>query len=113
MFTHCFGSGSLSGFLYVIMIGKTCAYMPAAVVYGYITKKYPPAYVFSAVYDSLKEDCRPFGAFLTERGVTAKAKVYGRKCNTEAVRVYHVNIRLPIAERCNRDQIKFFKALVK
>ena len=87
--------------------------MPAAVVYGYITKKYPPAYVFSAVYDSLKEDCRPFGAFLTERGVTAKAKVYGRKCNTEAVRVYHVNIRLPIAERCNRDQIKFFKALVK
>lgn len=30
-----------------------------------------------------------------------------------ATHVFHVNIRLPIADRCNRDQIRFFRALIR
>ncbi|MBO4478012.1 MAG: alpha/beta hydrolase [Lachnospiraceae bacterium] len=78
-----------------------------------ITKDFPPAYVFSAVYDSLKAECRPFAAFLRKKGIMVSSRIYGRKEDTGAVHVFHVNLKLPIGQRCNRDQIAFFRKLIK
>ncbi len=85
---------------------------PRTEVHAYITGDYPPTYIFSAANDSLKEECRPFAAFLRKKGISVQSRIYGKKEDTEVGHVFHVNIRLPIAERCNRDQTNFFKRLV-
>ena len=81
---------------------------PRTELYEYITADYPPTYVFSAVNDFLVEECRPFAALLRKKGVMAKWRVYGKEEDTEVAHVFHVNLRLPVAERCNRDQAVFF-----
>ena len=78
-------------------------------VMSYITGDYPPTYIFSASQDMMLPKCRPFAAFLRKKGIRVQSRVYGKKEDSEAGHVFHVNMRLPLGERCNKDQINFFK----
>lgn len=82
-------------------------------VLAYITGDYPPTYVFSAAQDMLLPKCRPFAAFLRKKGVPVQSRIYGKKEDSEAGHVFHVNMRLPMGERCNKDQINFFKRQIE
>ena len=91
---------------------ESMAQDPRTEVSAYITADYPPTYIFSAANDSLREECRPFASFLRKKGISVQSRIYGKKEDHEVGHVFHVNIRLPIAERCNKDQTTFFKRLV-
>ena len=86
---------------------------PRTEVHEYITSDYPPAFVFSAENDFLVTECEPFAEFLGQKGIKAKAKIYGKKEDVEVGHVFHVNLKLPVGEEANRDQTDFFKSLIK
>ena len=86
---------------------------PRTEVYEYITSDYPPAYVFSAENDFLVTECLPFAEFLKQKGITVRAKIYGKKEDVEVGHVFHVNLRLPVGEEANKDQTDFFKYYCK
>lgn len=78
----------------------------------YITDKFPPAFVMSAQNDFLLENAEPMCEFLKSKGVESVVKIYGSKEQEEISHVFHVNIRLPEATKCNDDECEFFKKYV-
>jgi len=84
---------------------------PRTELVSYITEDYPPTYIFSSVYDGLKAQCKPFADILRKKGVRVQSRIYGTKKDIAAGHVFHVNLRLPIGERCNKDQTAFFRRL--
>ena len=78
-----------------------------------IDSRYPPAYVMSAANDFLLPACEPMAMLLQSRGVPVEWKVYGEADDPHATHVFHCNIRLPMAQQCNRDEIAFFRQFVR
>lgn len=78
-------------------------------VLKYITKDFPPSYIFSAGGDFLLEECKPMANLLTENGVKCEYKIYGDK-NT--YHVFHVNVRDEVGQKANDDQMDFFKKFI-
>ena len=76
----------------------------------YITKDYPPVYLFSSKGDMLLEECEPMAELLDSRGVKCKYKIYGTK---KTGHVFHVNMRDEYGAEANSDQIEFFKKFVR
>ncbi len=77
-----------------------------------ITPAYPPAFVMSCVNDFLVDNAEPMYRLLQEKGVTAEKKIYGSKEAKEIAHVFHVNIRLAEATKCNDDECAFFRRFV-
>ncbi len=77
-----------------------------------ITSAYPPAFVFSAENDFLKDECRPMAEYLTSKGIRAEYKIYGTKADEDIAHVFHCNMRLAEGERANKDQTDFFKSIM-
>ena len=75
-------------------------------ILDYINKDFPPAYLFSAEGDFLKDNCEPMAKLLTERGVHAEYKIYGTK---DTGHVFHVDMRNEYGKEANDDQMEFFK----
>ena len=75
-------------------------------VLSYITADYPPAYLFTAGGDFLKDKCEPMAELLAERGVPCAWKVYG---DESIGHVFHVNVRLDTGKEANDDQTAFFR----
>ncbi|MBQ7860564.1 MAG: alpha/beta hydrolase [Faecalibacterium sp.] len=82
-------------------------------VLGRIDSRYPPAYVMSAANDFLRPACQPMAQLLQNRGVPVEWKVYGEESDPNACHVFHCNIRLPLAQQCNRDEIAFFRRHIR
>ena len=76
----------------------------------YISKDYPPVYLFSSKGDMLLEECEPMAELLKSRGVSCKYEIYGNK-NTG--HVFHVNMRDEFGAEANEDQIQFFKKHIR
>ena len=76
-----------------------------------ITEKYPPAFITTSCCDFLRDCAEPMYRHLTERGITAQWRCYGREDDKTVGHVFHVNILLPEAIACNDDTADFFKAL--
>lgn len=77
-----------------------------------ITSAYPPAFVMSCVNDFLVDNAEPMYRLLLEKGVVAEKKIYGSKEAKEIAHVFHVNIRLAEATKCNDDECAFFRRFV-
>ena len=84
---------------------------PRTEVLENITSAYPPAYVFSAENDFLRDECQPMAEYLTSKGVRAEYKIYGTKEDKDIAHVFHCNMRLAEGERANKDQTDFFKSI--
>jgi acetyl esterase/lipase len=74
-----------------------------------ITDRYPPAFITTACHDFLRECAEPMHRFLSEHGVEAQWRCYGREEDTTVGHVFHVNILLPEAVACNDDTVEFFR----
>ncbi len=74
-----------------------------------ITANYPPAFIATAYHDFLRENAEPMFDLLIAKGVPAQWKCYGSEGNTQVGHVFHVNILLPDAIRCNDDAAEFFR----
>lgn len=78
-------------------------------VMGNITADYPPAHITTACHDFLYDHAKPMAEFLQSKGVRAVYTCYGTPENTQIGHVFHVNISLPEAKKCNDAQCTFFK----
>ena len=79
-------------------------------VLNYITADYPPAYLFSANGDYLKEECRPMAELLRSKGVRSEYKIYG---NEQTYHVFHVDMRNEFGKEANGEMVAFFKEVME
>lgn len=77
-----------------------------------IGENYPPAYVTTACHDFLREEAEPMYNFLLEKGIRAEWKCYGTEEDKTVGHVFHVNITLPEAIRCNDETADFFRRIL-
>lgn len=75
-------------------------------VLDYIDGNYPPVHIFTSRGDFLLPELEPMVKLLKERGVPCESKVYG---DEKTFHVFHLNMRLPLADLANAEQIEFFR----
>lgn len=85
---------------------------PRFAVLEAINENYPPAYIATACHDFLRDSAEPMYHFLREKGIDAAWKCYGAEEDKTVAHVFHVNIILPDAVRCNDDAAEFFRKYV-
>lgn len=85
---------------------------PRLLVLEAITADYPPAYITTACHDFLRPAAEPMFHYLTGKGIDARWKCYGSEEQPEVAHVFHVNIILEDAKRCNDDSAEFFRQYV-
>ncbi len=78
-------------------------------VAGHIGANYPPAFVMTAYYDFLRAEAEPMVRLLRSRGAQAEYHLYGEAGQTYMGHVFHCNMRLPQAARCNAEECAFFR----
>ena len=82
---------------------------PRLDVMGAITADYPPTYIATAHHDFLKEHANPMYNFLMGKKIKCAGMCYGSKDDDYVGHVFHVNIELLDAIRCNDDECAFFR----
>ena len=82
---------------------------PRLLVLEAVTADYPPAYITTACHDFLRPAAEPMYRYLTSKGIEAQWKCYGSEEATNVAHVFHVNIILEEAKRCNDDSAEFFR----
>lgn len=78
----------------------------------YMTPDFPPAFVMSAYHDSLVANAEPMYRHLQSLSIPCELRIYGSKEQEEIAHVFHVNIKLPEAGKCNDEECEFFKRFV-
>lgn len=81
-------------------------------VKNFLTKDFPATYIVSSSKDFLLYQFQPLLDLFNSKGITCKAKVYGKEDDESAVHVFHVNIKCQLAKECNDDECNFFKSFV-
>lgn len=70
---------------------------------------YPPTFITTACHDFLRGHAQPMYELLTAKGVPAEIRCYGAEEDKTVAHVFHVNILLPDAIRCNDEECGFFR----
>ena len=78
----------------------------------FVTSKFPPAFVMTCPGDFLKNQAKYIVDELNENNVPFCYRYYGNDKNP-LHHVFHCNIRLPEAVKCNEDECAFFKEYMK
>lgn len=76
-----------------------------------VTKDFPPTFLMTCNKDFLREQAPVMEKCLKENGVKYEYHFYGDD-NTQLSHVFHLNMKLPMAEICNDDECNFFKGLM-
>lgn len=79
---------------------------------AHVNDRFPPSFVMTANGDFLAPQAKPFYELLTSLGVQTEYRCYGEKEN-EPTHVFHINIKLPVARKCNDDECAFFLKRMK
>ncbi len=79
-------------------------------VVDHLTKGFPPSFVMTAEGDFLADAALPFAVKLRSFGVPAEFHYYGDKDHVLG-HVFHCNMNLEEAHRCNREECKFFRRI--
>ena len=82
---------------------------PRLDVLGNIQTNYPPAYIVTSCHDFLRANAQPMFDFLQSKGIKSAWKCYGSEEDKQIGHVFHVNIALEEAARCNDDAAAFFR----
>ncbi len=81
-------------------------------VFKYVTDKFPPSYVMTAVYDMIKEESEPFYELLKSKNVPCEFHIYGEEGQEYMAHVFHLDMRLDEAKECNDNECNFFKEIL-
>ncbi len=79
----------------------------------YVTEKFPPTFVFTAINDFLKDEGQPFVDLLKSHNVPCKFKIYGTDEKDMYFHVFNLDMKSVEAKECNDEQCDFFKSLLK
>ena len=82
-------------------------------VVNFVTGDFPPAFVMTADGDFLKDGQLPLIAKLLECNVQTVFRYYTIKGGDPLGHVFHCNMKLDEATRCNDEECNFFKSFVK
>lgn len=93
--------------------GEPEAFLPYIDTMSYLNEKFPPAFVMTACHDFLREDAKPFVDALHQLGVEAEYHLYGSEEDKEIAHVFHCNMKLPEAAKCNTEECAFFRRYIK
>ena len=74
----------------------------------YITSAFPPAFVFTATGDHLRDQTPHLAEKLFQNDVPFTQRLYGDR-KTRPTHVFHVDMRSEIGKMCNDEQCDFFK----
>ena len=74
----------------------------------HLTPAFPPAFVMTALGDFLAYQAKPLADRLKDLGVPVRYRCYGGRDQT-LEHVFHLKIRTPAAQECNREECDFFK----
>lgn len=85
---------------------------PRLQVMEHITFAFPPAHITSAHNDPLLICAQPMYQYLTKLGVAAECVIYGTPEQKEIGHVFHTDIRLAEAGKCNDAQCAFFRKYI-
>lgn len=77
-------------------------------VIEHVTAAFPPAFVMTAEGDFLADQAPPFVEKLQNLGVKTEYHYYGEG-EHKLGHVFHCNLRLPEAQRCNDEECAFFR----
>ena len=77
-----------------------------------IGSNYPAAYITTACHDFLRDAAEPMYDFLVSKGIRTAWNCYGAEDDKTIGHVFHVNILLPEAIRCNDDAAAFFQSVL-
>lgn len=80
-------------------------------VIEHISGAFPPSFVMTANGDFLRPQAMPLYERLCSLGVKSEYRCYGTS-EDQPTHVFHINIKLPVANECNDDECAFFKSLV-
>ena len=78
----------------------------------HVNGNFPASFVMSALGDFLNGQSKPFCELLHSRGVEAQYHFYGDS-ESPLKHVFHVDLRLPQALKCNEDECEFFKKHIR
>ena len=98
------------GILRDYLTGKPDLFGEKLNIINYITKNYPPTYLFSSKGDFLLQDCKPMADHLTSKGVRCEYKIYG---NAQTMHVFHVDMRNEFGTQANKEQAQFFQTVLR
>ena len=99
--------------LFLDYLGKTISPEDPRLQVGQaIDGSYPPAFIVTACNDFLRDNAEPMYNFLSGKGIPCQWKCYGTPEDKTVGHVFHVNILLPEAIRCNDDAAAFFQKYV-
>ncbi|MBQ3426340.1 MAG: alpha/beta hydrolase [Clostridia bacterium] len=73
----------------------------------HVTGDFPPSFIMTAPGDFLANQVKPFYDRLRSLGVDAQCHSYGDSEN-QLKHVFHIDIKLSEARRCNKDECDFF-----
>ena len=77
-----------------------------------IGEGYPPAFITTACHDFLRSCAEPMHDHLISKGLHSQWKCYGSEEDKSVGHVFHVNIPMPEAIRCNDDTADFFRSVL-
>ena len=80
-------------------------------VEAHVTAGFPPAFVMTAEGDFLIAQAQCFAKQLQDLGVRAEYHYYGDSAHVLG-HVFHCNMRLPEAHRCNEEECLFFRSFI-
>ena len=75
----------------------------------YINDKFPPSFIMTSHCDFLREEAEPMYQLLKEKGIECEYHIYGAEDRKDIAHVFHCNMRLPEAKKCNDEECEFFK----
>ncbi len=75
----------------------------------YLTPQYPPAFVMTAYYDFLRGEAQPMTEAVLRAGVHAECHLYGSGEDARIGHVFHCNMHLEEAKKCNDEECAFFR----
>lgn len=77
-----------------------------------ITDRFPPAHITTACHDFLRACAEPMAQLLSQKGVQVKMDCYGTEEDETIGHVFHCNIGLAEAAKCNDAQCAFFNSFL-
>ena len=99
-------SGKRTGLIKDYFSSKPESFGEKLKVLDYITKDYPPCFIFSSGGDFLLKNLEPMTELLKSRDVECESRVYGDETTGH---VFHVDIKSELATQANNDQCEFLK----
>lgn len=93
--------------------GDPRTFLPLVDTMSYLNAKFPPAFIMTACHDFLREEAEPMKQALEALGVEAEYHLYGSEGQKEIGHVFHCNIRLEEAKKCNDEECAFFARHIK